>query len=168
MLKNGLQGTNDVITEVVYKSINYQNSEIGMIVLVPKQGKYRLGLSKYNRITEILNNIPFNQKVGYDLAVQSSNSDIIITLPDLITKDNIIFRSKVMTERIFIILNRINPINVKVMGDIHNINKLKNEYLVSSLKVEVKNQQLIKDLRSIFRYSRLAKTIKKSLRKIQW
>ncbi len=166
MLKNGFFGVSSIIREVVYKPIDGVPCEVGMVVLNPTQQGYRLGVSKYNRNLEISNNIPFSQKIGYELALASSSDDITITLPDLITKngDGITFRSRAITSKIFMICRRNNPINVKIISDLRCIVMLKNEYR-QYLELTTENEELKTLLRSIrFRYQRIGKTIKKYLR----
>ena len=114
MLKNGFQGVDSIVREVVYKVIDDVKSEVGMVIMVPTNDGYRLGVSKYNRNREITNHVPFSQAIGYDLAYQASKGDIIITLPDLITKNGVTFRSKELIKKIFQLCRFNIPINVEI------------------------------------------------------
>lgn len=168
MLKNGFLGVDPIIREVVYKPIDGVLCEVGMVIMVPTKDGYRLGVSKYNRNREITDQIPFSQATGYGLAYQASEGEIIITLPDLITKGNVTFRSRALTQKIYELCQNNFPINVQVRSIIKHFIRSKNDMLSQYLKLSTENIILRDKIKAIRRdYSRLGVSIKKSLRKYQ-
>ncbi len=168
MLKNGFHGVDPIIREVVYKPIDGTlYCEVGMVIMVPTSKGYRLGVSKYNHNREITDHIPFSQATGYDLAYEASKSDIIITLPDFITKGGITFRSREIVRKIDELCHGKFPINVQVRSTIKHFIRSKNDILFPYLKLSAENTTLRNKIKEIKRnYSRLGVSIKKSLRNI--
>jgi len=164
MLKNGFQGVDSIVREVVYKVIDGVKSEVGMVIMVPTNNGYHLGVSKYNRNREIADHIPFSQATGYGLAYQASEGDIIITLPDLITKGGVTFRSKDLAEKIFQLCQLSIPINVEIASATKHLLHL----MHLNLHTQLENIRLRYDLKNISRnHTQLHKKIKKTARKYQ-
>jgi len=161
MLKNGLHGVDPIVREVVYKLIDGIKSEVGMVIMVPTSNGYRLGVSKYNRTREIADHIPFSQATGYGLAYEGSEGNIIITLPDLITKGGITFRSKELAEKIFQLCQLSIPINVEITSATKHLLHL----MHLNLHTQMDNIRLRHSLKRIsHNHSQFHKKVKKTMR----